>query len=74
MITVRLTSQEAAAYELAGNATDDDVESAICWTLFSKGVMEPQASKSARELKPAALSAREKIREATAYEIEVSDG
>lgn len=73
MITIPLSSQEAKAHRLAGDAQDSDVESVIYLMLTVRGVNESDANAAARSFANAALNARRKIREATAYEIVVQD-
>lgn len=69
MITIELTALENEALQMAGTASDAEVEGMIRLHLMLKGAAD--ADEMAKQLAEAALSARRKIADATRYEIKV---
>ena len=70
-VKVELTAVEAQGYNMAGNAPDDGIESQILLVLSVGGMDEPTRKFMAEKLTAAAKSARQKIIEATRFEIVV---
>ena len=70
-IVVELSALENQGYSLAGTAPDDNVRAQIEIVLTAAGMEAPTAEFMAQKLSAAALLARAKIKEATAFEIKV---
>jgi hypothetical protein len=58
----------------SGDASDGEVEGVLQLVLTARGVGDSEALKTAARFAQAALSARQKIAEATRYEIVITDG
>ncbi len=71
MIVVELTPEEAQGYRLAGNAPDSEIPGVLFIVLTTASMNEESALYLSTRLATAALSARNKIKEATRFEIRV---
>jgi hypothetical protein len=72
MIRIYLTPEESQGLRLSGEAPDDEIAGQIIIVLMAGGMEQATAEYLAGRLAQAAIRARNKIEEATRYEIIVT--